>query len=74
MPLDADRRPLATGRKRKLIEAIHGLQPARLTAALLKQEGGHVLGHLEALDLYLAAMPGGAEPNPAIAARVRYTT
>ena len=58
-------------RKKKLIEAIHGLQPARLTTAFFKQEGTNVMQQLELLDLYLDAMPGGSDPDDLIAARVR---
>ncbi|KAM5536990.1 hypothetical protein V8D89_009319 [Ganoderma adspersum] len=55
--------------KRKLIDAIHRLQPARLTTARFKQEGTNILDQLTNIGLYLDASPGGAEPDARIAAK-----
>ena len=57
-------------RKKKLIDAIHGLQPARLTTAFFKQEGENIMQELVSLQMYLDASPGGSDPDPTIAAYV----
>ncbi|KAI1791439.1 hypothetical protein LXA43DRAFT_1140910 [Ganoderma leucocontextum] len=54
--------------KAKLIDAIHRLQPARLTTAFFKQEGTNILNQLETLKLYLGAWLG-SDPDPAMAAK-----
>ena len=57
-------------RKAKLIEAIHGLQPARLTTSFFKQEGENIMAQLVTLQLYLDASPGGSDEDPDMAAYV----
>ncbi|KAM5536989.1 hypothetical protein V8D89_009318 [Ganoderma adspersum] len=54
--------------KRKLIDAVHRLQPARLTTARFKQEGMNILEQLTNLGIYLDASPGGTDVDPHIAA------
>ena len=56
-------------RKAKLIDAIHRLQPARLTTAFFKQEGMNILSQIVLLGFYLDASPGGSSPDPDIAAK-----
>ncbi|KAI1781862.1 hypothetical protein LXA43DRAFT_593590 [Ganoderma leucocontextum] len=56
--------------KKELIDAIHGLQPSRLTTAFFKQEGTNIMQQLVTLKLYLDASPGGSNPDPVIAAYV----
>ena len=58
------------GRKKKLIDAVHRLQPARLTTAVFKQEGENILDQLMTLSLYLDASPGGSDPDSGAAAKV----
>ena len=58
-------------RKRKLIDAVHRLQPARLTTARFKQEGINILDQLTNMGLYLDASPGGTDADPYIATVVR---
>ncbi|KAI1791442.1 hypothetical protein LXA43DRAFT_429416 [Ganoderma leucocontextum] len=55
--------------KKKLIDAIHSLQPTRLTTAFFQQEGTNIMNQLESLDDYLGAMPGSSDPDPSFAAR-----
>ncbi|KAI1791438.1 hypothetical protein LXA43DRAFT_1094580 [Ganoderma leucocontextum] len=54
--------------KKKLIEAIHGLQPTRLMTAFFKQEGTIIMQQLETLKLYLDTSAGGSDPDPEFAA------
>ena len=68
MRLSAD--GAAGGRKAKLIDAIHRLQPARLTTAMFKQEGMDVLDQLMTLSFYLEAAPGGSDRDQLMAAKV----
>ncbi|KAM5536991.1 hypothetical protein V8D89_009320 [Ganoderma adspersum] len=56
--------------KKKLIDAIQGLQPARLTTAFFKQEGENIMQELVTLQMYLDASPGGSDPDPTIAAYI----
>ncbi|PIL25613.1 hypothetical protein GSI_11362 [Ganoderma sinense ZZ0214-1] len=56
--------------KKKLVAAIHGLQPARLTTAFFKREGTKIMEQLTTLQLYLDASPGGSDPDPTIAAYI----
>ncbi|KAM5536988.1 hypothetical protein V8D89_009317 [Ganoderma adspersum] len=56
--------------KARLIEAIHGLQPARLTTSFFKQEGENILAQLVTLQLYLDASPGGEDEDPDMAAYI----
>ena len=58
------------GRKKKLIDAVHRLQPARLTTAVFKEEGENILDQLMTLSLYLDASPGGSDPDSGTATKV----
>ena len=56
-------------RKSKLVNAIHHLQPARLTMARFEKEGIHIMDQLQTLSFYLTVSPGGSEADPAMAAK-----
>ncbi|PIL25615.1 hypothetical protein GSI_11364 [Ganoderma sinense ZZ0214-1] len=58
--------------KKKLVNAIHRLQPARLTTALFDRMGASILDQLTNLGLYFDASPGGAEPDARIAAKASF--
>ncbi|PIL25614.1 hypothetical protein GSI_11363 [Ganoderma sinense ZZ0214-1] len=55
--------------KRKLVNAIHQLQPARLTMARFEKEGVHIMDQLLTLSFYLSVSPGGSEADAAMAAK-----